>query len=80
MDFFAYPLRTALLLRPGCGVAWQRTTADGLHAALGAWFGSGLSATAVFSVRRGPRGRGRPADRATSARPAPDLRRRGEVR
>ncbi|MFD7902770.1 FAD-dependent monooxygenase [Kitasatospora sp. NPDC059747] len=31
-------LDTALLLRPDCYVAWQGTTNDGLHEALGAWF------------------------------------------
>lgn len=31
-------LDTALLLRPDCYVAWQGTTGDGLHEALGTWF------------------------------------------
>ncbi|MFF7656767.1 FAD-dependent monooxygenase [Streptomyces sp. NPDC007983] len=31
-------LDTALLLRPDCCVAWQGTTNDDLHEALGAWF------------------------------------------
>ncbi|MFE2408549.1 FAD-dependent monooxygenase [Kitasatospora sp. NPDC059408] len=31
-------LDTALLLRPDCYVAWQGTTNDGLHEALGVWF------------------------------------------
>ncbi|MEV0276566.1 FAD-dependent monooxygenase [Streptomyces sp. NPDC050610] len=31
-------LDTALLLRPDCYIAWQGTTDDGLHKALGAWF------------------------------------------
>ncbi|MFI0260663.1 FAD-dependent monooxygenase [Streptomyces sp. NPDC017056] len=31
-------LDTALLLRPDCYVAWQGTTDDGLHEALGTWF------------------------------------------
>ncbi|MFH9424025.1 hypothetical protein [Streptomyces sp. NPDC017529] len=29
---------SALLLRPDCYVAWQGTTGDGLHEALGTWF------------------------------------------
>ncbi|MFJ5835918.1 FAD-dependent monooxygenase [Streptomyces shenzhenensis] len=33
-------LDTALLLRPDCYVAWQGTTGDGLHEALGTWFGA----------------------------------------
>ncbi|MBI0381268.1 FAD-dependent oxidoreductase, partial [Streptomyces albiflaviniger] len=31
-------LDTALLLRPDCYIAWQGTTDDGLHEALGMWF------------------------------------------
>ncbi|TMU88874.1 FAD-dependent monooxygenase [Streptomyces sp. DASNCL29] len=31
-------LDTALLLRPDCYIAWQGTTDDGLHEALGTWF------------------------------------------
>jgi 2-polyprenyl-6-methoxyphenol hydroxylase-like FAD-dependent oxidoreductase len=33
-------LDTALLLRPDCYVAWQGTSGDGLHEALGTWFGA----------------------------------------
>ncbi|MCU7827035.1 FAD-dependent monooxygenase [Kitasatospora sp. DSM 101779] len=39
VDTVAVPgLDTALLLRPDCYVAWQGSTGDGLHAALGTWF------------------------------------------
>ncbi|WP_413801501.1 FAD-dependent monooxygenase [Streptomyces iranensis] len=34
-------LDTALLLRPDCYIAWQGTTNDGLHEALGTWFRAG---------------------------------------
>ncbi|WP_436846200.1 hypothetical protein [Streptomyces shenzhenensis] len=41
VDTVAVPeLDTALLLRPDCYVAWQGTTGDGLHEALGTWFGA----------------------------------------
>ncbi|MEU7045670.1 FAD-dependent monooxygenase [Streptomyces varsoviensis] len=41
VDTVAVPeLDTALLLRPDCYVAWQGTTDEGLHAALGDWFGA----------------------------------------
>ncbi|WP_030804142.1 FAD-dependent monooxygenase [Streptomyces sp. NRRL S-337] len=39
VDTVAVPeLDSALLLRPDCYVAWQGTTGDGLHEALGTWF------------------------------------------
>ncbi|WP_413103331.1 FAD-dependent monooxygenase [Streptomyces sp. Inha503] len=39
VDTAAAPgLDTALLLRPDCYIAWQGTTNDGLHEALGTWF------------------------------------------